>query len=160
MAINARLDETTETITLSHPTQSDLTVQPDSDPAALLNWVRPLADSNRAMPLCNHASHSAVETLTDAPLQNERWRGNIWFEGVPAWTEFDWIGREAMLGTVRLKIEERITRCLATTVNTDTGVRDIDTLGALKTMGHQDFGVYARIIETGQVAVGDQLEII
>ncbi len=180
MAINARLDETTETITLSHPAQPDLTVQPDSDPTALLDWVRPLADSNRALParvlrldkrsftdtpfpsisLCNHASHSAVEVLTDAQLQNERWRGNIWLEGVPAWTEFDWIGREAMLGTARLKIEERITRCLATTVNTDTGIRDIDTLGALKTMGHQDFGVYARIIETGQVAVGDQLEII
>lgn len=180
MAITATLDEETETLTLRHPDQSDLTVQPDVDPDTLLEWVSKLANSSRAMParilrldgrsftdtpfpsisLCNRATHAAVETLTDTPLQADRWRGNIWFEGAPAWSEFDWIGREAKLGTVRLKIEERITRCLATTVNTDTGVRDVDTLKALNTLGHQDFGIYARIIETGQVAVGDQLELV
>lgn len=180
MAITATLDDVTETITLHHPDQPDLTVRPDVDTDALLDWVRPLANSSRAMParilrldersftdtpfpsisLCNHASHTAVEALANAPLQRERWRGNIWFDGAPAWAEFDWIGREATLGTVRLKIEERITRCLATTVNTDTGVRDVDTLKALNTLDHQDFGIYARVIETGQVAVGDQLELI
>jgi uncharacterized protein YcbX len=180
MAITATLDEETETLTLRHPDQSDLTVQPDVDPDTLLEWVSKLANSSRAMParilrldgrsftdtpfpsisLCNRATHAAVETLTDTPLQADRWRGNIWFEGAPAWSEFDWIGREAKLGTVRLKIEERITRCLATTVNTDTGVRDVDTLKALNTLGHQDFGIYARVIETGQVAVGDQLELV
>ncbi|MEH6740081.1 MAG: MOSC N-terminal beta barrel domain-containing protein [Sulfitobacter sp.] len=180
MAITATLDEETETLTLRHPDQSDLTVQPDVDPDALLEWVSKLANSSRAMParilrldgrsftdtpfpsisLCNRATHAAVETLTDTPLQADRWRGNIWLEGAPAWSEFDWIGREANLGTVRLKIEERITRCLATTVNTDTGVRDVDTLKALSTLGHQDFGIYARVIETGQVAVGDQLELV
>jgi uncharacterized protein YcbX len=180
MAITATLDEETETITLRHPDQPDLTVQPDVDPDALVAWVSSLANSSRAMParilrlnergftdspfpsisLCNHASHAAVEALARTPLQTERWRGNIWFEGTPAWSEFDWIGREAKLGTVRLKIEERITRCVATMVNTDTGVRDVDTLKALKTQDHQDFGIYARIIETGQVAVGDKLELI
>lgn len=180
MAITATLDEETETLTLRHPDQLDLTVQPDVDPDALLEWVSKLANSSRAMParilrldgrsftdtpfpsisLCNRATHAAVETLTDTPLQADRWRGNIWFEGAPAWSEFDWIGREAKLGTVRLKIEERITRCLATTVNTETGVRDVDTLKALNTLGHQDFGIYARVIETGQVAVGDQLELV
>jgi uncharacterized protein YcbX len=180
MAITATLDEETETLTLRHPDQPDLTVQPDVDPEALLEWVSPLANSSRAMParilrldgrsftdtpfpsisLCNRATHAAVEALAGAPLQTDRWRGNIWFDGAPAWSEFDWIGREAKLGTVRLKIEERITRCLATTVNTDTGVRDVDTLKALNTLGHQDFGIYARVIETGQVAVGDQLELI
>jgi uncharacterized protein YcbX len=180
MAITATLDEETETLTLRHPDQSDLTVQPDVDPDALLEWVSKLANSSRAMParilrldgrsftdtpfpsisLCNRATHAAVETLTDTPLQADRWRGNVWLEGAPAWSEFDWIGREANLGTVRLKIEERITRCLATTVNTDTGVRDVDTLKALNTLGHQDFGIYARVIETGQVAVGDQLELV
>lgn len=180
MAITATLDEETETITLRHPDQPDLTVQPDVEPDALIAWVSSLANSSRAMParilrldersftdspfpsisLCNHASHEAVEALAGAPLQTERWRGNIWFEGTPAWSEFDWVGREAKLGTARLKVEERITRCLATTVNTDTGVRDVDTLKALKTLDHQDFGIYARIIETGQVAVGDKLELI
>jgi uncharacterized protein YcbX len=180
MAISASLDEATQTITLRHPDKSDLTVQPNTQSEKLLDWVRPLADPKRPQParvlkledrgftdtpfasvsLCSHASHTAVETLANAPLQPERWRGNIWFDGAAAWEEFDWIGRELRLGSVRLKIEERIQRCKATTANTDTGLRDIDTLKALNTLDHQHFGICASVIETGEVALGDQLELI
>lgn len=180
MAITATLDEATETITLRHPDQPDLTVQPDTDEAELLDWVRPLANPQRPLPaklfrlagrgftdtpfasvsLCNLASHTAVEALAQSPLQPARWRGNIWFEGAPAWEEFNWIGRDLRLGTVRLKVEDRIQRCTATTANTDTGLRDVDTLSVLSQLGHQDFGIYARVIETGNVALGDRLELI
>ncbi|MEH6645787.1 MOSC domain-containing protein [Sulfitobacter sp.] len=180
MAITATLDVSTQTITLRHPDKPDITVQPDTQSEKLLGWVRSLADPKRPQParvfkledrgftdtpfasvsLCNRASHTAVETLAKAPLQPERWRGNIWFDGAAAWEEFDWIGREMRLGSVRLKIEERIQRCKATTANTDTGLRDIDTLKALSMLDHQHFGIYASVIETGEVALGDQLELI
>lgn len=180
MAITATLDEAIQTITLRHPQCAPLTVQPDQSPQALLDWVSPFVDTNRAQParvmrldhrsftdtpyasisLCNHASHAAVETLTAAPLQTARWRGNIWFDGAPTWAEFDWIGRQITLGTARLKVEERITRCLATTVNTDTGLRDVDTLKALNTQDHQDFGVYVTVVQSGDVALGDALELV
>lgn len=180
MAITATLDTAQETLTLRHPDRPDLTVQPDRDADMLLDWMRPLIEDSRAQPtrllrldgrsftdtpfasisLCNSATHAAVEALADAPLQPERWRGNIWFEGAPAWAEFDWVGRELRIGTARLKVEERITRCLATTVNTDTGLRDVDTLKALNSQGHQDFGVYLSVTETGDVAVGDTLELV
>ena len=180
MAIKATLDEATETLTLSHPDQPDLTVRPADEPDRLLDWVRPLADPERAQPnkvfrldhraftdtpfasvsLCNTASHAAVEGLAQSLLQQQRWRGNIWFEGATAWQEFGWLGRDLRLGTAVLRVEERITRCKATTANTDTGVRDVDTLKALNTLGHQDFGIYATVIQSGDVALGDQLELI
>ncbi|MGB5864909.1 MAG: MOSC domain-containing protein [Sulfitobacter sp.] len=180
MAITAELDEASETITLRHPDAEDLVVRPDVAPDALVSWVRPFVDQSRAQPmrvfrlegrgftdspfpsisLCNHASHAAVEALSGSRLQRERWRGNIWFEGAPEWTEFDWLGHELKLGSARLHVKERVTRCLATTVNTDTGVRDVDTLKALNTQGHQDFGVYATVIQSGEVAVGDTLELL
>jgi uncharacterized protein YcbX len=180
MAITATLDEASETITLQHPDYPAFTVQPDHDPEALLEWVRPLVASDRAQPakvvrldgrsftdtpfpslsLCNATSHAAIKTLTGQPLQPERWRGNIWLEGATAWAEFDWIGRELKLGSVQMRVEERITRCLATTVNTDTGLRDVDTLKALNTLGHQDFGIYVTVIKGGEVALGDRLELI
>jgi uncharacterized protein YcbX len=54
-----------------------------------------------------------------------------------------------------LRIKERITRCVATKVDPATGVTDADTLGALEAaFGHQDFGLYATVIEGGDVAVG------
>ncbi len=180
MAITAKLDEASETITLHHPEQPNLTVQPDTDKAALLAWVSPLAAPNRPQPaqvfrldnrgftdtrfasisLCNHASHVAVEGIAQSPLQPQRWRGNIWFDGAASWEEFDWMGRELHLGTAKLRIEERIVRCKATTANTDTGVRDVDTLKALNTFGHQNFGIYATVVQTGIVAIGDQLELV
>jgi uncharacterized protein len=180
MAITATLDEGTETLTLRHPDQPDLTVRPDEDAGTLLDWVQSLADPNRPQPsrvcrldhraftdtpfasvsLCNTASHEAVEGLAQSPLQQQRWRGNVWFAGAAAWEEFDWLGRDLRLGSAVLHVEERITRCKATTANTDTGVRDVDTLKALNTLGHQDFGIYARVIQSGDVALGDQLELI
>ena len=180
MAINATLDEAAETLTLTHPDRPDLTVQPDTQGAALLDWVRPLVDAARAQPakvmrldqrgytdtpyasvsLCSQSSQSDLERLTAAPLQSERWRGNIWFEGSAPWEEFNWIGRELRLGTTRLRVEEPIQRCMATTANPHTGVRDVDTLKALNMLGQQNFGIYATVIETGDVALGDQLELI
>lgn len=180
MAITASLDEASQTITLRHPNRPDLTVQPCSEGEKLINWARQLCDPNRALPvqvfkleergftdtafasvsLNNIASHEAVETIVGAQLQPERWRGNFWFKGTAAWQEFDWIGRELRLGTARLKVEERIKRCMATTANTDTGLRDVDTLKALKSLDHQHFGIYASVIQSGNVALGDQLELI
>ena len=52
-------------------------------------------------------------------------------------------------------------RCLATATNPVTGVRDTDTLGALKnTFGHQHFGVYAVVTKDGHVALGDQAQVL
>jgi uncharacterized protein YcbX len=180
MAITARLDEATETVTLSHPSQPDLTVRPDTETAKLLDWVRPLADPNRPQPaqvfrldhraftdtpfasvsLCNATSNTAVEALTNTAVQPQRWRGNIWFNGATAWEEFDWIDRDLRIGSAVLKVQARITRCKATTANTDTGLRDVDTLKALNSLGHQNFGVYATVIQSGDVTLGDQLELI
>ena len=57
-------------------------------------------------------------------------------------------------------MSKRITRCLATTVNTDTGARDVDTLAALDQLGHRDFGVTLTVTTGGEIAVGDELELI
>lgn len=180
MAIKAELNETTEEVTLTHPERPALTFHPDRDSEIFLEWVRPLVPTNRAQPvrvfrldrrgftdtefpsisLCNAASHAAVEHLAGTPLSSLRWRGNFWITGAEPWAEFDWIGREARLGEAVVRIEERIDRCMATAANPETGQRDVDTLGLLKTQGHRDFGVYARVLRNGTVKLDDTLELI
>ncbi len=180
MAINAKLDEAAGTVTLTHPDRPEIKVNPDTDADKLLDWVMPLVPQDRALParvlrlagrgftdsdyasisLCNTASHGAVESLCGTPLSPLRWRTNIWFDGVAAWEEFNWIGRELRLGEAVLRVQEPIVRCLATTANPQTGERDADTLGTLNTLGHQNFGIYTRVITSGTVAVGDKLELI
>ena len=54
-----------------------------------------------------------------------------------------------------LEVVERITRCVPAKVDPETGADSGDMLAALETAyGHQDFGVFARVIEGGTIAIG------
>ena len=180
MAINCTLDETTESLTLSHPERDTIALHPERDMDRLIDWVRPLMPEDRAqsarvvrvegrgmtdtpfpsLSIANTATHRAVESKLHTSLSMQRWRANLWLDGMQAWDEFDWIGRTLRIGEVEFAIEERITRCLATTANPDTGERDADTLGALKSWGHQDFGVYGVVRNSGIIRQGDKAQII
>lgn len=179
MAINATTDEAAGTVTLTHPERPDLTFDPDTEDRAFLDWVRPLMPENRAqstrivrvegrgmtdtdfpsISLINLASNDALAEKMGQDLSPVRWRGNIHLTGLPAWAEFDWVGKTIRIGTAELEVREPIVRCLATTANPATGARDADTLGALNSFcGHQDFGIYAVVTKTGEIAVGDTVE--
>lgn len=177
MAVTAILDEATAEVTLAHPTQGTIRFRPDDpqDVARFLDWVGPLNPPERAAPTqvvsggvgMTDSPFPSVAILSDASLADlsrhmgqslahDRWRGNLWIEGAEPFAEFDWIGRHIRIGQAVLQIKERITRCVATMVNPMTGERDADTLGMLETIyGHQDFGVYAVVVEGGPVALGD-----
>jgi uncharacterized protein YcbX len=56
-------------------------------------------------------------------------------------------------------VVKRIVRCAATEVNPQTAARDADPPRDLRRyFGHADLGVYAEVLEGGQVALGDALE--
>ncbi len=175
----ARLDEESRTITLTHQDLEAITFRPDDseDAARFLDWVAPLCPDNRAAPadvvsiegrgmtdsaypsvsVMTTASHAAVAEAMGQPLETERWRGNIWLDGAAEWEEFGWIGRDLRLGETVLRIREPIRRCAHTSSNPRTGKRDTDTLGVLNgEFGHQNFGVYAEVIEGGALRLGDE----
>ncbi len=178
MAITARL--TGDTVALSHPQRPDLSFQPDTEQDAFLEWVKPLMPADRAasarivrvpgrgmtdsdfpsVSLCNMASHRAVQQKLGKELSIRRWRGNIWFDGLPLWEESEWLGREVQIGQAVFHVREQITRCLATTANPNTGERDADALGALNSWNHQEFGVYAEVIRGGEIKTGDTVQVL
>ncbi|MHC0054280.1 MOSC domain-containing protein [Actibacterium sp. D379-3] len=180
MAISAVLDEATETVTLTHPARSPLRFRPDGPTDAFLDWVAPLMPADRAqsarivrvpgrgmtdspfpsVSLLSLSSLAALSQQVGQDLSPRRFRGNLWIDGLPPWAEFDWIGKRVKIGGAVLEVRERIIRCLATTANPETGLRDADTLAALKDgWGHTDFGVYAEVVQSGPVALGDTLEV-
>lgn len=177
MAVDSTLDEATATITLRHPDRGAIAFRPD-DPADLprfLDWLDPLIPPNRARPtrivsagrgmtdsdfpsvsILNAASLADLSARMGHDLSPHRFRGNLWLEGAPAWAEWDWIGRDIRIGGAILRVQERITRCVATTVDPATGISDADTLAALDAgFGHQDFGLYATVVQDGDIALGD-----
>ena len=125
-AISAELLE--EQVTLRHPNRPDLQFAPDTEQEVFLDWVKPLMPADRAasarivrvpgrgmtdsdfpsISLCNMASHRAVEQKLGQSLSTIRWRGNIWFDGLPLWEEFDWLGRDIRIGQAVFRIRERI----------------------------------------------------
>lgn len=180
-AMTAALDEETSQVTLSHPALGTLTFDPDQEGDRLIAWAGGLIPENRAqsarvvrgkvrgftdtpfasVSLINLASHKAVESRLGRALERERWRGNIWLDGFDVWEEFDWIGKKLRIGNAEVEIKERVVRCLHTTASPKTGTRDTDTLSVLSdAWGHQDFGVYAEVITSGAVALGDSAEVI
>lgn len=179
MAIRAQVDEAAGKVTLTHPDRPPLTVDPDAEPDALIAWVTPLSDPKRARPafvaradvgmtdsdypsvsILGTASLEALSARAGRPLAQERFRGNLWLDGLALFAEFDLVGREISIGPVRLDVRERITRCKATTVDPETGHPDVDTLRLLREgWGRQDFGVYAVVTAGGRIAVGDCVEI-
>lgn len=181
MAINAELDEGTETVTLTHPDRPDLTFHPDHDQQDFLDWVRPLMPPESTQPmrlyrldgrgftdtdypsvsLLNLASNADLASRMGADLSPLRWRCNIHLDGLDPWAEFDLIGKAIRIGSTELIVREPIRRCLATTANPSTGLRDLDTLGALnRNYDHQDFGIYAEVTMSGTIAIDDRLELL
>ena len=109
--------------------------------------------------ILNLASLDALGVVAGAPLSIHRWRGNLWLDGLGPWEEKDWPGRRIRIGDAVLEVTQEITRCKATAANPDTGLRDVDTLAALAVLGHQEFGVYARVVEGGTLRPGDTVTL-
>jgi uncharacterized protein YcbX len=115
----------------------------------------------KVVSLINLASLRDYEAKVGARRHRRRFRANVWFSGTPAWTEFDWVGREIQLGGATLRVVKRTVRCRATEVNPETGERDADPLAELRSLyGHTDLGVHAEVIEGGRFAVGDGIEVL
>jgi len=115
--------------------------------------------ARKVVSIINLASVAAVEGVVGGPVDPLRFRGNVYVSGWPAWREFDLLGQEITVGSrARLRVIKRIVRCAATNVDPDTGIRDLSIPETLmRGFGHADCGVYAEVIEAGEIAVGDEL---
>jgi hypothetical protein len=112
----------------------------------------------KVVSIINLASVAALEAVTGVPVHPLRFRANLYVEGWPAWHEFDLLGQEITVGGARLKVTKRIVRCAATNVDPDTGIRDLEIPATLlRTYDHMDCGIYARVVEGGDVKAGDTI---
>ena len=117
--------------------------------------------ARKVVSIINLASVRALEEAAGAAIDPLRFRANLYVEGWPAWSEFDLIGQTLAVGAARLEPVKRIVRCAATNVDPQTGRRDLtlpQTL--LQTYGHADCGVYAEVVEGGEIAVGDAIGVV
>ena len=182
MAVETKLDINAKSLTLSHPALDTIAVSPGTAEGAhaLLEWLHDLWPID--LPSPTHIYKADQSHLTDVPdpwisinstaslkslahrtgseLSPHRFRGNIWIDGLTPWEEVEWIGRRLRIGDVTLEVKQQITRCKATMANPETGQRDVDVLETLNDLDHQEFGVYAEVIEGGHLALQAPVEVL
>ncbi len=108
--------------------------------------------------LINQASIDDLSDRLGYVVDVRRFRPNIVFTGVPAWSELDWVGKVFEVGTAEIAIAAPINRCLNIDVNPETGASDRSIFAQLQPqLGHRQTGILATVTRSGTVTVGDQL---
>ncbi len=163
---------------LQHPTQGRIQADPTTGAGALIDWLRPLWPQDRGEPvrlmhstdgwtddkepfisILSLSSLAALEQVMGQGLDIERWRGNLWIEGWEPFTERELIGKTLRIGSAELQVIEHIGRCAAPSGNATTGKADCDMLAVLReNYCHTDFGVFAKVIKSGEIALGDEVQ--
>lgn len=97
----------------------------------------------------------------EQPLDSRRFRINLELEGCDPYEEDSWEGTRVQIGEAVLRVGGQIPRCVVTTQDPDTGIRDWDTLtqiakyrSRINRDGGLPFGVYARIEVPARVCQG------
>ena len=174
--MTCRYDEVSGELTLAHPTLGELTVNPMTDGQRLSDWLAPIAEPSGPPPyrlvsipggnlhdfedthisIGNLASLRALEGMAGLSLDRIRFRMNLWVDGAAPWEEFDWDDGELTIGAARFKIIGRVKRCNATNADPKTGKRNSEITRLLyDRFKHMDFGLYAQVIEGGEIRPGD-----
>jgi len=109
----------------------------------------------KCLHVVNLATVRELERVAGRPIDPLRFRANLYLDGVTPWAEFAWLDKELRIGEARLSVFARTTRCEATNVDPATGARDMAIPAHLmRTWGHQDFGIYAKVAAGGEIGIG------
>jgi uncharacterized protein YcbX len=111
-------------------------------------------------------------------LDHRRFRMLVEVDGVDVHEEDTWVGRRVRLGGATVQVVGPVPRCVVTNEDPDTGLVDFSTLTAivryrgelaadlstpvahLPDNGAVVLGMYATVEQPGEVAVGDQVEVL
>lgn len=96
------------------------------------------------------------------PIDERRFRGNIIYDIQEVdIKEQDLIGKQIKIGSeVILEINQFCERCMIITVDPKTGTRQPKLLKQIVKERKNHFGMYARVIQTGTIHIGDQMTIL
>jgi uncharacterized protein YcbX len=116
-------------------------------------------------------STAALEALATAAgvdaVDGRRFRMTLGVAGVGSHAEDGWLGHRIGVGAAVVVPRGNVGRCRVTTLDPDTGERDLQTLDVIddyrtdvETTEPLPFGVWCEVVEPGRVAVGDPVQLV
>ena len=110
--------------------------------------------------LINTKSVEDFQNKTNQEIETQRFRGNIFFDGVDSWEERKWIGKIIKINDISFKVEKNIPRCVAINLKPNTDDNSLNLLQSLKkTYNHFDMGVYLTALNDGLINIGDNISL-
>ena len=98
------------------------------------------------------------QNKTKQEFESQRFRGNIFVDGVDAWEERNWIGKIIKINDISFKVEKNIPRCVAINLKPNTDDNSLNLLQSLKkTYNHFDMGVYLTALDDGPINIEDNI---
>jgi uncharacterized protein YcbX len=113
---------------------------------------------SNSISLINLNSVTDFEKKSNQKIEFERFRGNLYVEGMEAWNVGRWINKTIKINDIKFKIKDNISRCSATNLQPNTDNITINLPTTLKKhYNHIDMGVYLFPLSDGEINVGDQI---
>jgi uncharacterized protein YcbX len=110
--------------------------------------------------LINLNSIEDFEKRINKKVEFQRFRGNLYVDGIDAWEERNWIGKTIKIDNVLFKVEKNIPRCVAINLKPKTGNSGLNLLQSLKkSYNHFDMGIYLRSLNDGKIKVGNIIKL-
>jgi hypothetical protein len=110
--------------------------------------------------LINLNSIEDFEKRINQKVEFQRFRGNFYVDGIDAWEERNWIGKNIKINNVLFKVERNIPRCVAINLKPKTDKSNLNLLQSLKkTYNHFDMGIYLRSLNDGKIKVGNTIKL-
>jgi uncharacterized protein len=109
--------------------------------------------------IVNLASVRAFEAEAGMHVDHRRFRANLYVEGLDAFEEVSWVGRQIRVGDTELQVVARDLRCVVITRDPDTTAATPELLRLLAGRHDTFMGVYCQVISSGQVAIGDLVDV-
>ena len=108
----------------------------------------------------NNKSIKDFEKRTQQIIEPQRFRGNIYVDGMEAWEERNLIGKLIKINNISFKIEKNIPRCVAINLKPNTDDDSLNLLQSLKkNYNHFDMGVYLTAMDDGPINIGDNISL-
>lgn len=112
--------------------------------------------------LVTDASLKGLEQIWGKEIDHRRFRANLYIslkDQIP-FIEEEWFGRRITIGSeVVLEVKRHCERCMIITVDPENTEKDSSLLKTVANVRNNHFGVYASVITTGEINVGDEVHL-
>ena len=128
----------------------------------LMDEKNPFFDTmpNNSISLINKKSISDFSNKISTNIEIERFRANIYIDGIAAWEERDWIGKTININNINFFVSDEISRCSATNLKPSSDIVTINLPNQLKkTYDHINMGLYIVPQQNGVISKEDKIII-